>query len=154
MVVETTFDLREQVRAKLREGRLIDPHDIAREMAGAMTDEELRDLAADLLANVVREQIRAERSHGGRASSGSPRWDAVKEARSRLDCAWSIGIEWKRLRDCTRDDVEHLIADYAKRADANAAWRDAFQHIVDEMRGRDVQTVGDLPADFVEGTLP
>lgn len=153
MAITTALDLREQVRIRLREGDLIDPYDIAREIATEMTDDELRELAAGLLANVVREQIHAERSRKGSASS-SPRWEAVKRTRSRLDMPWAPGGEWKRLRDCTREDVEQLVADYAKRAEANAAWRDAFRRVADEMGRRKVGTVGELPVEFVEEVLP
>lgn len=155
MAIAVEYDLREEIRACLRDGQT-DPHKIASETAQTIPEDALRELVPALIANVVREVIRSERNRSVRTEEQplSPRWEAVRAVRSRLDCVWAIGTEWKQLRDCTRDDIQHLVNDYEIRVEANAAWRDAFARIEREMRQRRVKTVGSLPAGLVDEVLP
>lgn len=168
------FDLRHEIRRKLQEGHDPRPAAIADTLAQECPDEYLRLGLSQALPYLVRDEIRkvrhqvlgrADRSVGEDAadaitkakldpkaapgSAGRPETSATRPGGSSaftvFDVPISVGrARWKRLGDCTREDIEIAVSLLKRRAAENQARADAFARLLRTMSRRRVETVGDL----------
>ena len=138
------------------------PSEIAQAVIDKAGEELSRQYLLELMTATVYTRLAQFRNaalSGGWTATGntaSPAKPSAKQARVRdwwstvLDERVPVGNrEWKKLRDCTVNDIELLIADRMALI-ANIESRvSGFQKIIDAMKRNRVTTVGQLTADQV-----
>ena len=153
----TTTDLRLDGRSLIRglfAAGEIDPHVVAAKVVEQADPEMLADFALLGAAYVARGEITALRHlrprlesmpiRGTAGGDGASRWvDAAGHVRAGAVPYYVDGV-WKRLCDCSRDDVLLIVADYTGRADVNRAQAERFTLLADTMRRKRASTVGAL----------
>lgn len=145
------------IRAKLAESDIADPHVIAQEIADTLPEAELRAIVGRLLPDSVRKCIHAQRTPlPARGPTRSAKWAAIAERAEEIAifrqrvCAGGV---WKFLGDCTREDVEALVADYRKLAAENAAKASHFDALRRLMGRKKATVVSDLAPETVAEVL-
>jgi len=114
---------------------IYDPHEIASELMGELSEEALHFYAHQGLVYNARRMIHVRR---GQAST-------TQEVPMR-GWQWPVGGVWKPIEDWTQDEVRSIIEDYEARGQQMLARRDEFQRILDLMIEQGAQTIGDLSA--------
>lgn len=162
--MDATAHARSLVREFMAEG-LVDPHDIAAKVANVLTRDELAEIAASLLSDLARKEIRAERNRPGRYSDVLAGRKSRKAGPSRMRVAGdvtrnepsrhliSVPGGWKPLADCTADDLDASADQYFVRAESNRRQGERYRRLAEKMRESGATTVADLPEDFVAEVL-
>ncbi len=147
------LDGRSLIRGLFAAGE-IDPHVVAAKVVEQADPDTLAEFALLGAAYVARGEITALRHSQPRftpmpnevaaGGDGASRWgDAAGHVRAGAVPYYVDGV-WKRLRDCTRDDVLLIVADYTGRADTNRVLAERFTLLADTMRRKRASTVGAL----------
>ncbi len=162
----TTTDIRPDGRSLIRglfAAGEIDPHVGAAkvvEQADADTLAEFALLGAAYLARGeitalrhLRPTVRAMPNDAAAGGDGASRWgDAAGHVRDGA-VPYYVDGTWKRLCDCTRDDVLLIVADYTGRADVNRVQAERFTLLADTMRRKRASTVGALDESLLAEVL-
>lgn len=159
------FDLNALIRDTLARSREPDPHVIARRLVPKIPREQRDAALADCLGDRVRIEIGRQRmkaspvpaqdavdtqrtSGGGGVKVGRSKWTRLAPA---LRQRYSVGGEWKLLRDCTADDCDVIAEGYARRSAEQAAIQGRFQFLAEVLRGTGpTATVADLEPHVLE----
>lgn len=134
--------LKERLRALLDETH--DPHVSAQAIAGTLSPAEREALIEYALPILAREEIRSIRGRSKTGGTKSSRWGRAREWAEQFYC---VDGTWKRLGDCSVDDVDRIAEDYERRAAENAAYAAEFRSLADKMRAAGAGRVDDLLAD-------
>lgn len=142
--------LTEYLRQVLATTKLSDPRSIAAEMLNRIPEESRADALAEVLAPWVQTAMSRRRMLNPVpiSGSGSAKVDAVRsDWQARLNTPLNVGGEWKRLADCTADDLHQVAADLRVMADRLTSKADYYDDLAQHIpAGR---TVGSLTADPV-----
>lgn len=132
------------------------PRELA-EIAAKLTDQQkILEFYTDALVAVARELLREERNAAlSGVANGEPTATPNRSAKLRdrrswwqrmLDSRVHVGSgRWKRLADCTVEDLRYIINE---REDEIAALRiniNRYQSLIDKMQAHGAKTVADLP---------
>lgn len=148
----TTVTLRQRVRELQASTELSDPRDIADRIIADLTPHERTFALAEALPPYVRECLGASRMHARMpAPSSSAKVGAIRAWGERL-LALSVDVsgeggEWKRLADCTRDELLVVASYRRKQAERNVATAVQYEKLAARLDEADVATVADLTAD-------
>lgn len=127
-----------------------DPYVVAEVAVQRIPEEALRSVLQSLLPYKVRERARVSRRHDIKITAGPSRRTAVAQL-TNDPIAWHVPVgprEWKRLGDCTIDDLEAIADRYFKRARTNEAIGKLYQRWADEMDALGVETFAELPGEI------
>lgn len=159
-MIESSDDLRASIRT-LGENEP-DPARVAEKLLAALSDEEAHIVSAAALPDYVRHVLTRPLQGGQTFETPDGRRFASRKVAAIVD--WveselnrSVYVapagEWKRLRDCTVDDVLALVASRRQKAAEVAAEADRHARLVKAMRKADAETVGDLARDVAAKAL-
>lgn len=146
------LDVREAIRG-LIDGGEVDPHVIAAKVVPAIPDEQLRDLVAELLPDLVRELIRAMRKPFVVAPTRNGKADVGAATRDPRTWPTWVGRQWRLLSTLTADDCEIVARQYQAAAEANTQMASRYMRLAEVLRAQGAETVADLPADMVTKVL-
>lgn len=145
------FILRELVREVLSGTDEADPGVIAG-MVVAQIRKADRDAALSQTMRLFVRQIISETRISHRATvtpirpNRSMKVASIREESRRLDDRLHVGAsQWKKLRDCTYEDLLAVAAERQENADRNAAWAREYRAMASAVLDADVATFGDLP---------
>lgn len=134
----------------------IEAREIALEVAKAASPKSLRAYLAEALADTVREEIRFTRTQvaDGAEDEDAPRPTNGKVPASRRFQARAggflaqrvavVGGGYKRLADCTAEDIAAVVASYRGRAAQNNAMAEKYERLQVEAERRDLATIGEM----------
>jgi hypothetical protein len=135
------FDLNATIRDALERWKEPDPHVVARRLLAKIPPGERDRLVLHGLTERVTLMVRVERQSGGNTPrQGRSRWQRFAQR-------VNVAGEWKRLGDCTAEDVDWLAADRAEESARLAAVAQQFRMLAAQMRAAGVATVADLGDD-------
>lgn len=148
--------LRGLVEEALATSSHADPRLVAADLVAALPEQQLRQALAETLPAFVTSAAIAQRARAMREArpltqtvvqgtpASSARWAS---AASILEHRICIGTEWKRLADCTADDLERTALDRQSRAATILSEADRWTRLAALLRRRGATTVADLSAD-------
>lgn len=138
-----------EIRAELDRSGEPDPTVIARRVAMCLSAEDTQALVFQALRTSVRVEIRSRRNRGAThdgqgdaAGHGPSRWERFA---SILDGREFVDGQWKRVADCTADDLDWLADDREKKSAELAGAAARYRGFAAEVRAAGVATFGDLP---------
>lgn len=168
--------LRPIIRELLDTEATRDPRELARLAVARLSGEELREELTDAATNVAREvmhSVRTQRPQNSPAGQSdaethvrvagraqhipSPKIAALRSwAQQQLDTGWHIGESvWKKLRDCTLDDLAEMMSERRNQALTNALEADRIERLQKACEAAGVSTPGELSEDaFTEAWTP
>lgn len=147
------FDLRATVRAALDASDDADPHAVVAGLVKNLPARHLRPALTQALSSYVVQLATSDRArafNGAPRASGSPRWKATALV---LRQPIRTDDQWKRLRDCTRDDVLAGATHRRCQADGLIDHAERLEKLAALMDERGVATAGDLGEDTVREVL-
>lgn len=134
-----------------------DPRAVATRVIEKLSAEEYRAALEIALPSYVRVVNNAHRSPSVGNPSRSAKVGAIRAWHERMLLAEvdpsGSGNDWKRLGDCTRDDVLALAAHRRKIADENRAAAQRYERLASEMNELGVEHVSDLSASVLSSVL-
>lgn len=147
--------LAQRVRRIHEESGASDPREIAEKVLATLeTPDLVRDALTEALPDFVRITVRVSHS-GGLGGPRSSKVEAVRNWYERLmsqpvDVSGN-GVQWKALRECTRDELL-TVAQYRRQIAArNLQTAETYERLAKAMKAS--QTVGALPQDIVTNIL-
>lgn len=160
-----TFDLNEAIETALG-SELNSPHEIADKVFPAIPANEIPTLARRLLSGYVREYLQARRASnpvlgGARetpdgASTTAPRPSAKLAARRAGWPGWMLDRvhighgTWRRLGECTRDDLLFAAGERDTMAASNSAKAERFRTLAAKLEAHGAATVSALPPGILD----
>lgn len=126
------------------------PREVAEGVSSHILDEDVRPYLVDALTWMARTVMGNQRSGAvdavRRGRSVSRRTEAVRDYwQNMLDSSVSVGDgEWKRLRDCTADDLRSVIQRRYDHIRAVRGQIDYYETLLKRMDDEGVVTVGEL----------
>lgn len=154
------FNLRALVRETLATTPASDPREIASAVFVQIPTNQRAAALVDCLVSVVREVIGSQRPHNQPepspgAKPGSWKVKGIREEWARyLDTRWHVGeAQWKRLADCTRDDLLFAAHERRVNAERNIAAATELEGLADLLAEHKVHHVAELPEDVISKAM-
>lgn len=148
------FDLRSEVNRRLSSSGEADPHVIADKMVDDLTADEKENALRVTLPHYVREAVRMARQTRSGHNNHSSRWKRAGHSTSfNHPFEWRVytGARWVLLKDCGRDDVKGIIAEYQRRVDENLHGVERHKKLLSLFAQHPrAKVVGSLPSSDVE----
>ncbi len=139
-------DLHDLVRAALDDSPEPNPHVIARDLYGRLSEEQRTQLAIEGLAARLSLAARVERG----ASVDTPQAPRVGPSKWDRHERYAVAGEWKMLGDCTAEDCDVLAREREEQAERLSAWAARFRALAARMREVGAATVSDLGVTVLE----
>lgn len=141
-----------RVRSVLEEIDSVDPREIAREVAAATSEEELREFYATSLIGTVRSVIREHRNRAITNALSSARSAKLSQRRDWWAemCAARIHVgasKWMQLGDCTAAELQFAASERRTDAERELKRAEAYDQLRSLLRSHRVKTVSELPSD-------
>lgn len=149
------FSLAAIVRELLDSSDEANPHALAADLLGSLSDDVLRAALLVCLPDYIAKQCHRASTRTPAQAPGSARWDNVAAVasdglfRRRL---WTPS-GWKHLGDCSRADLLGIAEQRQELAEANAAAAENFTRLANAMKRDKAERVGDLPVERVRRLL-
>jgi hypothetical protein len=149
--IAADLDLAGLIRERLAMDASADPHRVALGIIEDIPEDQCRAALAMLLPDRVRLAIRQERREVARLSEeawqpGESKWDlAARVFGQRVHVAG----EWKRLGECTRDDLAVLAGQHDALAAENAAQAKRYRAVARVVARAKADRVSDVPAEKI-----
>lgn len=154
------FDLRSLVRDVFDNSTLADPGLIAEEVYKRIGPDEVYAALQASLRLFVRQVISERRMHTQMATPTNPdgvSWKvgAIREhwRRSLQDSVHVGGSEWKRLGQCTYEDLKVAAAERREQASRNRAKAQQYEALANLVSDHGAATVAELPVDVLSAAL-
>lgn len=155
-----TYDLRAEAAHHVANSPACDPFTLAEQFHPLIPREQWGNALRQLLPDMMREILRGQRhksapvlaEHAASVGRSRRQRAAVAWWRAKLDASYEVGLaaggkrEWKRLRDCTRDDLLALASHRRGVAEANLAEAVRWEELAALLTSTGAATVGDLAA--------
>lgn len=156
------FNLRALVRQVLDDSDAADPTTLSREVLARIEVADIAEALRQAMPTVVHNVVSVARMRepafitdtrmidqvtANTRSARSPKVAAIREMwRQQLHTRYAVGNgEWRLLRDCTADNLDHAATYRDEQARRNAAAADKLRALRKLVVDHDVATVGQLP---------
>ena len=154
-----TQELQDLIRQTEEATGLVNPHDIAAKTLVAIDDADLRDALSLTLPAYVRRLVTTQRRPcdlGHESEEPPRRQQPARSAKVTAVRSWHARVlaqavdvsgyhgQWKRLAECTRDELLAVAAHRRGLAAANVATAERYEALARRMQVDDARTVGEL----------
>lgn len=135
-------DLFHHIDVELDAHPATDPASVARTVANTAEDQQLRDLLAEALVDVVRRRIAIANTRTSKLRDPN---------RSILNQRMAVGPgQWKLLGDCTPTDLRSMARFRRAKAAEQEEWHTRFVRLADAVAACGAGVVAELPLEAVE----